>query len=210
MSYKLETINKIFKNIVFKFKTKQIYQKTTTIENFKSAIESKDELQAISLLNDLSFNPSFENDWALSKAATYNLHCLVEVLLKDERCKLTNCFILSNAILKNNIDIVKLLLADPRVDPTESVDSSCVSNYAIRVASENGYVDIVKLLLEDERVDPFDNYNYAIKYAYENGHIDIVELLWNDKRVKCTLQNDNLELYNTLITKDVKNKVNQF
>ena len=39
-------------------------------------------------------------------------------------------------------EVVKLLLADPRVDPAAG------NNWAIRFASENGHTEIVKLLLD--------------------------------------------------------------
>lgn len=44
--------------------------------------------------------------------------------------------------------MVKLLLADARVDPT------AFNNYAMRLASANGSTEVVKLLLADERVGP--------------------------------------------------------
>ena len=41
---------------------------------------------------------------------------------------------------KGHMEVVKLLLADPRVDP------SARNNWAIQLASENGHLEIVKLL----------------------------------------------------------------
>ena len=52
-----------------------------------------------------------------------------------------------NCVL-NYTKIIKLLLADPRVDP------SAKDNQAIRRASQYGYTETVKLLLADPRVDP--------------------------------------------------------
>ena len=43
---------------------------------------------------------------------------------------------------------VRLLLADPRVDPTAR------NNEAIRMARQNGHADVVRLLLADPRVEP--------------------------------------------------------
>ena len=42
-------------------------------------------------------------------------------------------------------------------------------------------------------------YNWAIRDSYKYKHQEFVELLWND----------NLELYNTLIVKDVKDKISE-
>lgn len=75
------------------------------------------------------------------------------------------------AIKANNIDVVKSLLADSRVDPAAR------DNFAIRWASENGHVDVVKLLLADGRVDPAADDNYARRWASRNGHVGVVKLL---------------------------------
>ena len=108
------------------------------------------------------------------------------------------------AISCNNINEVKLLLVDNRVD------TFIRNNYVIRYASENGNTDIVKLLLNDKRVDPSNGNNYAIRWAFESNHTNVVNLLWKNKKVKSTLQKDNLDLYNELIQQDLQNKVFYF
>lgn len=45
------------------------------------------------------------------------------------------------------IEIVKVLLSNPKVDPSVN------NNEAIQMASNNGHVEIIKLLLNDPRVD---------------------------------------------------------
>jgi len=70
-----------------------------------------------------------------------------------------------------HLEVVRLLLSDPRVDPSVN------NNYAIRRASENGHTKIVRLLLVDPRVDPSANNNYAIRRASGNGHLEVVRLL---------------------------------
>jgi len=76
-----------------------------------------------------------------------------------------------------HVDVVRLLLKDPRVDP------SALDNYAIRLAGANGHVDVVRLLLKDPRVDPSAKHNYAIYWASERGYVDVVQLLLKDLRV---------------------------
>ena len=51
------------------------------------------------------------------------------------------------AAKRGDINNVRLLLADPRVDPAAR------NNDAIRWASGNGHSEVVKLLLNDPRVD---------------------------------------------------------
>ena len=69
------------------------------------------------------------------------------------------------------LEVVRLLLTDPRVDP-----SDC-NNYAIRWASENGHLEVVRLLLTDPRVDLSNDNNHAIRMARKNGHTKVVQLL---------------------------------
>ena len=70
-----------------------------------------------------------------------------------------------------HIAVVKALLADKRVDPTD--DDNC----AIRWASYYGRIEVVKALLADKRVDPTARNNEAIRDAGWNGRTEVVKLL---------------------------------
>jgi hypothetical protein len=107
-----------------------------------------------------------------------------------------------------NVEVVKRLLNDPRVDPSDRyheaircasinghvevvklllndprVDPSADNNAAIRLASNDGHVEVVKVLLNDPRVDPSDRDNEAVRWASKKGHVVVVKLLLNDPRV---------------------------
>ena len=86
-------------------------------------------------------------------------------------------FLLQNAVFLGNINIVRLLLADPHVD------FAYRRNLAIRWASSNGHVDVVNLLQADPRVNSGDENNAAIRLASENGHVNVVYLLLSDPGV---------------------------
>ena len=59
--------------------------------------------------------------------------------------------------MNDQIDAAKLLLTDPRVDPSDD------KNRAIRIALEKDHDDIVKLLLADPRTNRYDiEYEYSI------------------------------------------------
>jgi hypothetical protein len=73
--------------------------------------------------------------------------------------------------------VVKLLLADARVDPAAR------DNQAIRLVSQNGHATVVAQLLADPRVDPAAVDNGAIRLASQNGHATVVERLQADARV---------------------------
>ena len=76
-----------------------------------------------------------------------------------------------------HLEIVKLLLTDSRVDPSDW------NNLAIIWAAMNGHLEVVKLLLTDPRVDPGDQYNLAIVRAAEKKHLEVVKELLKDPRV---------------------------
>lgn len=77
------------------------------------------------------------------------------------------------ASIFGDIDMVRLLLADERVDP------SADNNAALRLAARNGHLEAVKLLLADERVELASDKNaeYASYLALINGHMEVVKLL---------------------------------
>ena len=84
------------------------------------------------------------------------------------------------ACLGNNAtsqELVRLLLADPRVDPT------CEMNTALSYACKEGRVDIIECLLDDARVDPSYPNNLPLCCAAREGHVAVLEKLMKDARV---------------------------
>ncbi len=77
------------------------------------------------------------------------------------------------AALHGNVEIVKIMLNDPRVVPNDKV---------LQYACEGGNTDIVKILLEYENMDPNSAQNYCVQIASKNGHHEIIEYLLNDRR----------------------------
>ena len=67
--------------------------------------------------------------------------------------------LLESACYDGHTEVVKLLLADPGVDP------SAKDNESIRFASYYGHTEVVKLLLADLRVDPNAKDNESIRGA---------------------------------------------
>ena len=76
-----------------------------------------------------------------------------------------------------HLELVKILLADKRFDP------SMGDNFAIIDASRFGHPDLARLLLADKRVDPSAAENFAIIHASWRGHFENVKLLLADKRL---------------------------
>uniref|UniRef100_A0A6C0JVN8 Uncharacterized protein n=1 Tax=viral metagenome TaxID=1070528 RepID=A0A6C0JVN8_9ZZZZ len=74
-----------------------------------------------------------------------------------------------------HVEIVRLLLEDPRVDPSE------FDNRALQNACSYHHLKVVKLLLTDPRVNPSASHNMALACAA--GCIKIMEFLLEDPRV---------------------------
>ena len=85
---------------------------------------------------------------------------------------------------KGHYEVVKLLLADNRVDP------SAKNNYAIIAASNYGNTKVVKLLLADNRVDPSTCDNASIILASEYDHPEVVRLLLTNNKVDPSADNN--------------------
>jgi len=116
---------------------------------------------------------------------------VVKVLLEDSRVNpAEGNFALGYASQYGFVEIVELLLNQPKVDPTSN------DNFAIRMASQHGRTEVVKLLLEDGRADPSVDNNYPIRMAAENGHTKIVKLLLEDPKVDPSAD-DNAAIRNT-------------
>ena len=118
------------------------------------------------------------------------------------------------AVRGNKVELVRKLLADPRVDPSANnqrplysaileghtevaklllhdprVDPSADNQDAIRQASKYGLLEIVKLLLADPRVDPSAENQEAIRWASAWGKNEVVKLLLADTRVDPSAEN---------------------
>jgi len=78
------------------------------------------------------------------------------------------------ASYKGQTEIVRLLLADHRVDPTTQGD-----HYPLLTAVYHGHTEIVRLLLADGRSRATLNH---LRLAARGGHAEIVRLLWTTPR----------------------------
>jgi hypothetical protein len=86
-----------------------------------------------------------------------------------------------------NVNIVKMMLENPKLDP-----NSNPSNVGIAYAAGNGFVEIVELILDDDRYDPSIDGYLALYEAARNFKFDIVDLLLNDSRFASNVSYDML------------------
>lgn len=150
-----------------------------------------------SLVSDKGVDPSYKDNLALSSSCHKGHIEVARFLLSDKRVrdKLVKerdsghdqggCIL--GAVIRNRIEIVKMLLEDGTINPAFS-DNRC-----LRTACMKGHTEIVEMLLQDNRVDPCVPENMAIQIAVKNGHEKIVKMLLADKRVDPS-ENDNTAL----------------
>lgn len=159
------------------------------------------------ILKNKRFDPSFDDNELINDASRSNIVWAVKLLLKDKRVspnvaimvtsspKITQLFIedervdikmLNEAVIEytkfDNIESLRVLLKDPRVDP-----STYSTNSAIYIASQNGNSEIVKILLKDKRVK-IDA--HGIYKALKNGHVDTVKIILSNKRISDKINKD--------------------
>ncbi|KAJ3025117.1 UNVERIFIED_CONTAM: hypothetical protein HDU68_007457 [Siphonaria sp. JEL0065] len=130
------------------------------------------------LLADPRVDPSANDSIAIQKAAV----ATVALLPADKRCDpsannttFNDNAPLCQASLSGHMEIVKLLLADPRINP--------FNTDALLSASRNGHLDIMNLLLTDPRVDPSRKDNSAFCGAVCRCQLEAIKRLLQDPRV---------------------------
>jgi ankyrin repeat protein len=118
---------------------------------------------------------------------------LLKILLDESRVILNcqddyNRSPIHYACSYGHIEIVRILLSDPRVAVT---DFSGLQ--AIHLACDFGHVEIVKLLLQDPRIDPCaktDNLMEPIHRASQWNRAEVLNLLLGDVRVDANARDD--------------------
>jgi hypothetical protein len=87
-----------------------------------------------------------------------------------------------HAVEDGDVEVVKLLLNDERVDP--GANDNYLIKYACTKTEQDNTLEIVRLLLNDSRVDPSADENFAILFAIYKGSIEIVKLLLLQPKLK--------------------------
>lgn len=78
-----------------------------------------------------------------------------------------------NACIYGHTEVVRLLLADPTINPGHQ------DSLSLQYACERGHIEIVKLLLQSGKVNKAANNDGPFRVALVNKHINIVKILTN-------------------------------
>ena len=87
------------------------------------------------------------------------------------------------AAIKGHVEVVKLLLEDPRVDVRAVCKEGCS---ALHSSASEGHVEVVELMLEDPRVDAnakSNRGNTPLHLATAENHHKVVQLLLDSPRL---------------------------
>lgn len=107
---------------------------------------------------------------------------MVATLLADGSVDFSARNTLTAAASGGHVEVVRLLLADPRIRP----DVAKLMFEAFKAAASNGHMGVIACFLADPRVDPTARSwagDGALTWAAEAGHVAVVDLLLQDSRV---------------------------
>ncbi len=140
-------------------------------EVFRRAMWKNDVETLKILLKNKKVDPNHINSNPIIWAAKNDHFEIVKLLLPCSDIKHINDA-LQCATTNHNIEIVNILLADERTDPTAG------SNYALRCAINDNFIEIVKILLADKRMNSIDSTcDTNIETAMNRNNTEIVKLL---------------------------------
>jgi hypothetical protein len=202
-----------------------------SMQSLYKAIKIKDINKVKILLNTkLKESDELTNKSPIQMAANVGDLEIFKLLYNDKRFFLKADFdrILSSTIINEHIKIFNFLFLEEKIKPPITImkhafvsgnihfinslikHSNIEVDYEemLRISILNDYPDILKIALKN--TDPSVCKNKITYYAYDHNKIEILDILWNDERVKKTLHNDYDFLYNRLLKKDIKSKIEKF
>lgn len=135
------------------------------------------------LLCSQTVNPSVRDNCALKSAIVDGYAEVVELLLSHPRTLLPDITDLreafGTAIKHNHSEVVRVLLADGRLDP---------STYSFSNVCKKGSLEMFRVLYSDKRADWSVDRNAALRVARKLRRTEIVTLLLQDERVSAQEQ----------------------
>ena len=108
------------------------------------------------------------------------------------------------ALERRKITVIKCLLEDDRVDP--NVDNNFILNRCCMYKKNK----LAEVLINHKKTILNANNNKAIYLAYTNKNFEIVDLLFSFDSVKESVKLDHPDIYNYLISVEIKKKMLNF
>lgn len=177
---------------------------------FSQAIQENKPL-LVNYLLQKGLMPTEEN---LETAAERNLTDILALLLQTP--SLDPTLVLSTAVEHGHVEATKMLLADPRTNPTEDAETALLPE-----AVNTGNLDLVKVLLASPKIRPDAGRPDALSISIEANRPDMVAVLLEDPRIdaevndyehlKQAVWNNQAEITRLLLTRaNPKDMVSRF
>ena len=150
----------------------------------------------------LNINQLIDNETLLSMAIKQKKTDLIQFLLLNPKCNINQGGkALLNAVEKEDIQIIELLLSNKNIDPNiineiaNDFNGNPTKKAALSIAVEKENINIIKLLLSHPKIDPnvmtekvYNRYGFvekrtALSIAVEKENIDIIKLLLSHPKI---------------------------
>ena len=188
---------------------------------FKNYIKTNDIINVEKMLLNKVLEPDYNNDEAFGYACLGGHYDIVKLFLNDNRidpdCWDYNPLIelstkiphISTGKLHNNKNkmlskIMILLINNKKVSPDRGLSQAFLS------IIDSNNIEVFNAFIKEGTADFSARNSLPISHAYKLGHTDIKNTLKNIPKVMKQLKKDDLNLYNFIITEDIKKKVEGF
>jgi len=169
------------------------YNQKDTIDKLLYLIDTDDELGVINILQKSNIDPSFNNNYLITKATMFDMQHLMKYLLSDSRIDplFENDLLIKLAVEADNETILKFLLDDDRVKNNISHETY---KEVILMIKSNNLVYILNTFLTDDdnfEVSLFNN-TLLYKYLFDFYMINIVNLIIRHPKLKKTSNHNEI------------------
>jgi hypothetical protein len=174
------------------------YDTLLSIKNIKNILNHAICDTGSPLTTDYIFNNS-SHSWKIDIDKYIHSYKYISIIIRKGHIDIIKLFMsynisdyvyydyaLSKACEINNLEIIKFLLPNPKINPSSFENESIIS------ASQYGDANTVKLLLKDPRIDPSIHGNQSLLGAGAYGHTEVVKLLLEDERVDPSQGNNGI------------------
>jgi ankyrin repeat protein len=168
--------------------TLNVYKHLNIIKSIFTSSENLEELRQLWLDDPMAYAIQFNNPDVIT--------CLIEAGYDPSEDNFALCL----AAINGNLDMVKTLLLDSRVDP--SVDD----NEALEFAALVGNTDIVSFLLKDPRITSISE--YTLISAIKSGNPETLKVLLSDPRIDISKGSISVKLFRSAVEKNKLDIVN--
>ena len=183
------TTDKYIKKIVLSY---GIMNLLMSLEKAFGAAYRHENKQVLKIIIDLDLLTQrfFDEIFAIACGNGHNE--MIRLLIETNRINLnvSNELAIYNVCRYNNVESLKILLADMRVDPSNPKYRNSDDGFILACRHNN--LETVKILLPDDRIDPSSNMNSALTSAISNGYVELSKILLDNAKIDPSYPNNRV------------------